>query len=151
MTPATGGAPCLPRSDSLEMGAHPSAVPSARVHVRAILSEWELTELSDDAESVVAELVVGAVEAHWRERLDAPVRLTLLAGLRTVLIVVRDASGCPPVPGGFREENEAGRGLMIVDALSARRDWKAVPGGGKVVRVLMTGARRWRGGPVRSG
>ena len=129
-----------PRSDHLELGAFPSAVPSARLHVRAVLAEWGLEELSADAESVVAELAANAVEAHGREKRDDPFGITLLGGLRTILIVVRDASPSPPVLGRPGAGDEAGRGLLIVDAL-ARWDFKLLPeDDGKVVRALIRGA-----------
>ncbi|MBO0804071.1 MAG: ATP-binding protein [Nocardiopsaceae bacterium] len=131
--------PHWPRSDSLELGAYPSAVPSARLHVRTILAEWGLAELADDAESVAAELVGNGVAAHRREHLDAPLRITLLAGLRTVLIVVRDASSDPPVSRDPGDDAENGRGLLLVDAFSARWDSKPAPGGGKVVRAEIRG------------
>jgi anti-sigma regulatory factor (Ser/Thr protein kinase) len=133
--------PHWPLSDCLELGAYPEAVPSTRLHTRAILAEWGLAELADSAESVVAELVTNAVEATRREHLEEPVRLSLLVGLRTVLIVVWDPSGSPPVPGSPSGEDETGRGLIIVDTLSARWDWKPAPGGGKVVRALLRGER----------
>lgn len=133
--------PHWPLSDCLELGAYPEAVPSARLHTRAILAEWGLAELADSAESVVAELVTNAVEATRREHLDAPIRLTLLAGLRTVLIVVRDPSSSPPVPGNPDGDDETGRGLMIVAALSTRWDWKPTADGGKVARALIRGER----------
>lgn len=86
------------RSNSLGLGAYPGAVPSARLHSRLVLAEWGLAELSDDTGSVVTELVENAVQATARAGLDAPVRLTLLGGLRTVLVVVWDAVADPPVP-----------------------------------------------------
>lgn len=126
-----------PRSDSLELGAYASAVPSARLHTRAVLAEWGLAELADDAETVVAELTANAIEAHQSSGIDAPVRLTLIAGPRTVLIVVRDASSGAPVAGCPGDWDEAGRGLILVEALSARWDWKPFPDGGKAVRALI--------------
>lgn len=126
-----------PRSDSLELGALPGAVPSARLHTRAVLAEWGLEDLSDNAESVVAELVGNAVAAHQREHRDAPVRLTLLAGLRAVLIIVRDAGGSSPAPSTPGDDAEHGRGLILVEAFSARWDWRPAPGGGKIVRALV--------------
>jgi anti-sigma regulatory factor (Ser/Thr protein kinase) len=132
------------QSSFLEFAASPSAVPSVRLYTCGVLAEWGLGEddLASDTESVVAELVANAVEAGRREQLGAPIRLTLLAGLRTVLIVVRDASTSPPVPGQPGDLDESGRGLLIVDALSARWDSKPAPGGGKVVRALVRGQRR---------
>lgn len=122
-------------SDSLVLGPFAGAVPSARLHTRAVLAEWGLDELAADAEIVVAELVANAVQAHQREGRDAPVRLTLLAGPRSVLIVVRDGSNDPPVPGTPDPEAERGRGLLLVEALTAAWTWKPAPTGGKVVRA----------------
>lgn len=128
-------------SDSIELAAHPAAVASARLRTRLALRAWGLADLADDAEQIVGELVVNAVEAHRRERCNAPVRLTLLAGLRTVLIVVRDHTEGKPLPREASRWDEDGRGLLIVDALSAHWDVKSVPEGGKVVRSLLRGQR----------
>lgn len=92
------GPPSGYRRSSLELGAYPSAVPCARHHAGGILREWGLAELSGDTGSVVTELVENAVQATNRKQLRAPVRLTLLAGLRTVLVVVWDAVPDPPRP-----------------------------------------------------
>lgn len=133
-------------SDSLEFGPMNGSVSSARLHTRAILGEWGYAELRDSCETVVAELVANAVEAHQREGLDAPVRLVLLAALRTVLIVVRDASNAPPVPASgpadIDDFAERGRGLLLVEAFSSSWSWKLAPGGGKAVRALVRGERR---------
>lgn len=130
-----------PLSDSLEFGPYPEAVPAARMRTRAILAEWDLGELADDAAQVVSELMANAVETHQREHLDTPVRLTLLGGLRTVLIVVGDSSSRTPVPDNPDFDCESGRGLLIVGALAARWDIKPRAGGGKVVRAVLRGKR----------
>lgn len=131
------------RSDSLELGASPGAVSAARLHVKAILAEWRLGGLADDCESVTAELVANAIEAHQREHLDEPVRLALLADSNSALIVVRDASDHPPVRHEPDFEAESGRGLLVVEAISAWWDWKPLRPSGKIVRALIAGA-----GPV---
>jgi anti-sigma regulatory factor (Ser/Thr protein kinase) len=126
------------RSDSLELGAYPEAVGVVRNRTRAILTEWGLDELGDDAATVISELAANAVTATRAAGLDTPVRVTLLGGLRTLLVAVWDASPEPPVPGAAEDDDENGRGLLIVQALSARWDWKQSPGrGGKVVRALI--------------
>ncbi|MGH3169743.1 MAG: ATP-binding protein [Trebonia sp.] len=126
-------------SDTIELGARPQAVPAARRRTRRRLREWGLEELADDAESVVAELITNAVEATVRARLDSPVRLTLIAGPKAVLIAVWDAADTSPVPASAGLDAECGRGLIIVHALSARWDWKKAPRGGKVLRALIRG------------
>lgn len=136
------------RSDSVDLAPSLGAVGLARLHVRRALHGWGLDELEEDAAQVVSEVTANAIEAHAREGLSEPVRLTLVAGLRTLLIVVRDASpslpsspspaGCPGL------DDESGRGLFLVDALAAAWDTKVLPSGGKAVRVLLRGSRQAR-------
>jgi anti-sigma regulatory factor (Ser/Thr protein kinase) len=136
------------RSDSLSFGAALRVVPSVRSHARSVLKRWGFAELSDDADSVVTELVENAVQATLRARLSEPVRLTLIGVPDAVLVIVHDAVADPPVPGtGFSggfgpwaggdsfDPDQHGNGLIIVAALSARWDWKHCPEGGKIVRA----------------
>lgn len=143
-------------SSSLELGPFASTVRSMRQHTTELLGDWALGELADDAESVVAELAANAVQATVRAGLDTPVRLTLLAGLRTVLIVVRDEADGVPVfagnavtdLGNLADDDEAdpdqhGRGLVMVEALSLRCGFRLLGGSrpGKVVWSLLAGKR----------
>ncbi len=112
--------PWLFRS-SLELGALPTAVPCACLHVRHILWEWGLNSLAESAELLVSELVTNAVNA------TAGRTVTLhLAGHPTrVLIEVRDAD---PQPPGTRAPNEDGTSegddrVLLLAALSTRWDW----------------------------
>jgi hypothetical protein len=43
------------RQDYLDLVAVRDAVPSARHHIRAILREWRVSDLADEAEQVVAD------------------------------------------------------------------------------------------------
>ena len=142
--PVSGPTAALPRyrSNSLEWAPLAGAVPSARRWTRVMLAEWGLADLSGASEHVVSELITNAVEAHQRERLAAPVRLTLIAGLGTVLVIVRDASTARPAAVTPAGEDEHGRGLLIVEALSARWDVRYRRDGGKAVRALIRGQRR---------
>lgn len=85
-----GALPAQPRcrTDILELGAYDSAVPSARLHARAVLREWHLDPVLDAAESVVAEIVADAVQAPRDAGLDTGIRLTLTASGEGVLVVV---------------------------------------------------------------
>lgn len=139
--PPGPGYPGRYRSDSLKFGPCLGAVAMARLHTRVMLGAWELGELEAEAIQIVSELTANAIEAHRREHLEAPVRLTLLAGLRTLLIVVRDAAGSMPQRGTPDETSEHGRGLLLVDTLAARWDCKINPDGGKTVRALLRGER----------
>lgn len=131
------------RSDSVEFAPHPAVVSAARLRTQRALRAWDLEELAADCAQVVSELVSNALQAHRREHLNAPIRLTLLGGLRTVLIVVRDASDSPPAPTAAVPglDGESGRGLCIVDVLSSDWGWKPAPGSGKTVRALLRASR----------
>jgi Histidine kinase-like ATPase domain len=126
--------------DFIELGALDGSIPSARYHARHILWEWQLAGLGDDVELVVAELVTNAVAASRAMDFPFPVRMWLLSDTASVLVVVWDASPRPPVLMDPAEDAEVGRGLLLVEAVSARWDWQTLAdGGGKVVRALITG------------
>ncbi len=128
-----------PLQSFLELGALPGAVPCARLHARQLLWEWGLTALRDDVELLVSELVTNAVRASQSMEQVFPVRLRLLSDRSQVLILVWDANPQPPVPIDPGED-ETGRGLVLVEALSERWDWGATPDtGGKMVWCIVTG------------
>ena len=130
------GSPRRPRSDSLEFGPLAGAVPSARLHARYVLMEWGLGAIAENAELVVSELVTNAVQATWHAGTCDPVRLSLLADDRSVLVVVSDAVPDPPRPRRAGPGDEEGRGLTIVGKVSDWWDWKPARGG-KLVRALV--------------
>jgi anti-sigma regulatory factor (Ser/Thr protein kinase) len=124
-----------PLQSFLELGALPGAVPCARLHARQILWEWRLTGLSDSAELLVTELVTNAVKIS-REQ---PVRLWLLADRTRLMILVWDSSPLPPVRMNSGDDDENGRGLLLVETLSTQWNWYFPPleRGGKVVWALI--------------
>lgn len=127
-----------PLRSFLELGAHPGAVPCARLHVRNVLWEWHLTALSDTTELLVSELVTNAVQGSRTAVPDVPIQLWAVSDAGQVLILVWD--GCPglPAPAAASTEAESGRGLLLVEALSVRWGWHFPPaGGGKVVWSLI--------------
>lgn len=81
-----------------------------------------------DAALVLSELVGNAVRHADGDRLQVQLRRTgdLLR------IAVRDGSPAGPAPREATCEDETGRGLLIIDALSYRWGWQPRPGG-KVV------------------
>jgi anti-sigma regulatory factor (Ser/Thr protein kinase) len=125
-----------PLQSFLELGALDGAVPSARLHTRHLLREWELAALADDAELVVSELVTNGVQAS-RAMAHAAIRLWLASDQTQVVICVWDACPEPPVRMDAPEEAENGRGLLLVEAVSAQWGWfPAEPTGdapGKIV------------------
>jgi anti-sigma regulatory factor (Ser/Thr protein kinase) len=128
-----------PLRDFMELGALDSSVPCARYHARQILWEWGLTSLGDSVELVVAELMTNALSASQGLEWPSPVRLWLLSDRANVLVVVWDADPRAPAPIELTDLAESGRGLVLVDAVSAQWDWYATPGAaGKVVHALIT-------------
>jgi anti-sigma regulatory factor (Ser/Thr protein kinase) len=128
-----------PLRDFIEIGALPGAVPCARYHARQVLWEWQLTALADSAELLVSELVTNAVTACRSTGRGSPVRLWLLAGATRVLILVQDDNPQPPVRIEPGADDERGRGLLLVEAISSRWAWY-VPqtvGAGKITWALL--------------
>ena len=106
-----GESPRPPILAALELDAEPDAVPTARRLVRSSLAEVA-SDLVDDAELVMSELVANAV-FHG----VAPIQVRILFGER-VRIEIEDAGGTWPVI--LRENREAmtGRGLSLVSSLA---------------------------------
>ena len=63
VTDPPGMSASWPLSTCLPLGALPGATPCARLHARAVLAEWGLRELAEEAELIVSELVTNAVRA----------------------------------------------------------------------------------------
>jgi len=106
----------------LELGALDGAVPSARLHARHVTREWGLAALADDTELVVSELVTNGVQAS-RAMTRASIQLWLASDRRQVVICVWDASVRPPVRMDAAEDADNGRGLLLVEAVSAQWGW----------------------------
>jgi anti-sigma regulatory factor (Ser/Thr protein kinase) len=129
-----------PLRSFLELGAYPTAVSCARLHAKHVLREWCLTQVSDNAELLVSELVTNAIRAPTPEVTIAVVRLWLLSNQARLLIMVQDDSTQPPVRAEPDMDAESGRGLLLVDAISERWDWYLPEGAaGKVVWCLLPG------------
>lgn len=129
----------------LELAARPGAVPFARRHARQVLWEWGLKELVEPAALVVSEVVTNAVRASGglddRDQTAAggtsAIRLWLVAGEASVLVLVWDADPSQPARQEPRLDADSGRGLLLVEAYCDQ--WGSfVPNGwpGKVVWAL---------------
>lgn len=102
---------------------------------------------------VVSELITNAMQASTqadvRPRPEQTgtslpvVYLRLLSDRQRVVIEVWDASPYSPTPRAVGLEEESGRGLMLVDALSTRWSWYPARrwGGGKVVWAELVARR----------
>lgn len=104
----------------LELRALPGAVPCTRLHARQMVWEWGLAELGDDTELVVSELVSNSVAASAAVADTPVVRFWLFSDGVQVLVLVWDASPRRPVRMETDDEAESGRGLLLVEAVSAR-------------------------------
>ena len=103
VTDPPGMSDSWPLSTSLPLGALPGATPCARLHARAVLTEWGLGELAEAAELIVSELVTNAVRASTapdgRPRYDGtgmPVVVLRMAsdGIRLLIEVWDVHPGC---------------------------------------------------------
>lgn len=122
----------------LELGALPGAAACARLHARQVLWEWGLSAMAETAELLVSELVTNATQASPSAERIQPVGLWLSSDRSRLLIVVADTSGQPPEPAAPGYDDERGRGLLIVDAISTTWGWDPNhDSNGKVVWALI--------------
>jgi hypothetical protein len=148
MSSGIGGSGSWPLQSYLELGALPGAVPCARLHTRLRLCEWGLNDLAETTELIVSEIVTNAIRVSAAmartHRHAAPagglpaVRFWLSSDKRRVLIQVWDGSDHKPERQDRDIEADGGRGLLLVEALTA--DWGTyAPDGwsGKVVWCLL--------------
>lgn len=108
-------------AETLPRGA--VSAPRARRLVRLALDVWGLPGVQDAAELVVSELVTNAVLHAQSDRVR--VSVTRL-GAEQVRVAVVDLSKDRPAVRAAGEEQESGRGLGIVEALSGGR-WGVDP------------------------
>ncbi|MEU7179753.1 MULTISPECIES: ATP-binding protein [Streptomyces] len=112
---------------------------SARWARKALLRQLQMWRLggdfAHDAELLLSELVTNAVRAQGSAPAEVGVRFALLAG--RLWLEVRDASDGEPVMNEAEEDEECGRGLLLVDALAS--GWGVVRDStGKTVWVELT-------------
>jgi anti-sigma regulatory factor (Ser/Thr protein kinase) len=125
----------LSKRIALALPGIPGSVPAARRHVRETLGLHGLGEFAQDAAIITSELVANAVQhACGNGAARIGVTLTCAGNPAAVTVVVSDSSPQGPV----RRETpaEQGRGLQIVEALSARWGWRYEDGGKTVFAVL---------------
>jgi hypothetical protein len=104
------------------------AVGKARELVRKALAEWGLESVQDVVELVVSELVTNAVR-HAR----GPIRLCLTCDGVRLLGAVCDGDPHLPAVGCSQVDDEGGRGLALVEAVTHR--WGT--------QITSTGKRVW--------
>ncbi|MFE7432505.1 ATP-binding protein [Streptomyces tendae] len=129
----------------LRFTATPRGARLARRLTAYCLDSWGYpygSALNDHASLVVAELAANAVTHGRVPGRDALLRLALSDG--RLRVEVSDTRGeCRPALRGAREDEEAGRGLLIVGALAER--WGVTPrtgAPGKTVWVVLAAGVR---------
>lgn len=111
----------------------PESAVVARRLVRAALTVWGLDELADDGALIVSELVSNAVQ-HARSR-TIRVVVTRPETARVYIGVVDKSRACPE-PREPCEEDESGRGLVLVGLLADGWGTDVLPWGKRVWAVL---------------
>ena len=117
-----------PRLIALALPSISESVPVARRRVRAALGSCGLGEYADDAEIITSELVTNAVQhACGKGTQTIGVTLTHAASTAAVTVTVWDSSPHGPIRHDTPADGEQGRGLQIVEALSAYWGWLTIP------------------------
>jgi anti-sigma regulatory factor (Ser/Thr protein kinase) len=128
-----------PRLITFVFPSTPESVRMARFHVRAALAFHELDKYADDAAIVTSELVTNAVQ-HVCDNGGTTIGVTLAHAWRgspaAVAVIVSDSSPEGPIKRDTPAGSERGRGLQIVEALSAHWGWRPEHGGKAVFAVL---------------
>jgi anti-sigma regulatory factor (Ser/Thr protein kinase) len=116
-----------PLQTRLELAAQPTAPGVVRGHVRAVACEWGLADLAETAELLASEIATNAVQESQRQRTRADravvpvIRLWVTSDGVSMVIHIWDGSDEMPVFKDVAADEENGRGLMLVAALS--KDW----------------------------
>ncbi|WP_256725393.1 ATP-binding protein [Streptomyces sp. IMTB 2501] len=123
----------LPRAAAFDLPSRPTAVGTARRVVRELLTAWEVPEGPlDDAVLVTSELVTNALVHTAGDRIACRLHDTA----DRIRIEIEDRQGGPALPTARRPgpDDQHGRGLLLVDALSL--DWGVTPIPGRPARVV---------------
>ncbi|MFE7491767.1 ATP-binding protein, partial [Kitasatospora sp. NPDC057541] len=112
-----------PGPATLRLPYSPASAGTARLLVRAKLTEWKLPQLIDDAELIMSELVGNAARTGCQTSMMVGIRR---ASSDTVRLLVADGSAILPVLIDAGPDAESGRGLFLVDRLTRQR-WGVTP------------------------
>jgi two-component sensor histidine kinase len=109
----------------------------ARFHVRGALGFHGLSEYAGDAETITSELVTNAVQHVCDSSVETiEVTLTRAWNPAAVTVAVSDSSPKGPIRRDASADSLQGRGLQIVEALSAHWGWHQQEGGKMIFATL---------------
>jgi anti-sigma regulatory factor (Ser/Thr protein kinase) len=143
----SGAGAAIHRAGHLELAPLPTAIGCCRLPAVAVLKEWGLPrELIEDAERLVSELMTNAADASIVLPERPPVALRLLASETALVIEAWDQSPLDLEPREAGADDECGRGLTVVAALSDRWGCERTGHNRKVVWALLAVADQRRQG-----
>jgi|ERR1022692_1781157 anti-sigma regulatory factor (Ser/Thr protein kinase) len=116
----------------ISLAATPAAAAEARGQVRAALCAWDVPVDPALAALLTSELVTNAI-MHGPSN---TVTLVITCGCHQLRVDVHDTSRSAPVPVDAPVDAEAGRGLMLVAALSTNWGFHRTPAGKAVYFTL---------------
>jgi anti-sigma regulatory factor (Ser/Thr protein kinase) len=116
----------------------PEQVGMARRLVRAALEYRGFGYHADDAEIITSELVTNAIQHAYADSIGDKISVILMRvwHKEAVAIIVSDSSPVPPVKHTTMASSAQGRGLQVVEALSAYWAWHPEDGGKAVYAIL---------------
>ncbi|MEU8034156.1 ATP-binding protein [Streptomyces sp. NPDC049099] len=118
---------------AFDLPARPAAVGAARRVVQDLLTAWDVPEdRRDDAVLVISELVTNALMHTAGRRIAC--RLHDMADRIRIEVEDQEGGAAPPVARRPGPDDQHGRGLLLVDALSLA--WGVTPLSGRPARVV---------------
>ena len=114
------GAGAFHRASTLRFAPLPTAIACARLHAVNMLHEWGLRVMADDVALIVSELMTNALNASVVLADRPPIALGLRATRERLIVQAWDHSPLDAAPASPDADEENGRGLAIVAALSNR-------------------------------
>ena len=134
----------VPHRHRVRLTAGPAAAAEARGQVRAAICTWDVPVDADVAVLLTSELVTNAI----RHEGGKAILLAVSCSRDQLRVDVHDSSRRVPAPADAPADAEAGRGLMLVDSLSAEWGWYRTAEGKAVYFTLAFEPGLWaRGEP----
>lgn len=130
------GRPWTLSSTMAPLAALPTAPACGRAHIRTVLGDWRMTAFVESGELIISELITNAVQAStdefgcplYYDGHMAVIHVRLLADRVRLLIEVWDMAPTLPAVQQVEADEEGGRGLQLVDALTNRWGWLPIRG-----------------------